>query len=189
MDFIAWLDQIDKDLFLKLNEIHSPFFDTLFFALSGKLIWVPFYLFLIYLIYKFYKKKTLIWVLCIGISVGIADFTASGILKPTVERLRPSRNPDLQEQVHIVNNYRGGIYGFASSHSANTFALATFFFLLLRRKMKYTSLLFLWAFVVSYSRIYLGVHYPGDILAGMLIGIGAAFLVYSTAKRFIQASP
>jgi undecaprenyl-diphosphatase len=93
-----------------------------------------------------------------------------------VERLRPSHDPVIGNQIHIVNNYRGGLYGFISSHAANTFAIAVFLALLFKRKV-FTISIIIWASIVSFSRIYLGVHYPGDVLCGAILGTGLGFLI------------
>jgi undecaprenyl-diphosphatase len=103
-------------------------------------------------------------------------------MKPFFARLRPSREPSLEGLVHLVNGYTGGKYGFASSHAANTFATAFFFWLLFKDRYRWVWVLFVWAVVMTYTRIYLGAHYPGDILVGMLIGLGAAWTGFTVQK-------
>ena len=170
------LMELDRELLLYLNSFHADWLDPVMFWTSKTLFWLPLYLFLLYLVIKNYKKDS--WIILIGIALTIlwADQITAGIMKPFFERLRPSREPSLQGLVHLVNGYTGGLYGFASSHAANTFATALFFWLLFRDRYRWVWALFIWAAGMTYTRIYLGVHYPGDILVGMIVGLcGAGF--------------
>ncbi|MGC8823743.1 MAG: phosphatase PAP2 family protein [Bacteroidales bacterium] len=174
---LSFLNQIDTNFFLWLNQLHTPWLDPVMWFLSLTKVWIPLYLILAgWIVYR-YRKVSWVILLAVGISIVLSDRISSGVIKPAVCRLRPSHKPTLQDKVHIVNNYRGGKYGFVSSHAANTFALALFMSLLIRRR-RWTFLFFLWAFLVSYSRIYLGVHYPGDIIGGAMVGMGCAYLVF-----------
>jgi undecaprenyl-diphosphatase len=119
---------------------------------------------------------------CIALTILLADQITSTFMKPFFSRLRPTHDPELENLVHIVNGYRGGKFGFASSHAANTFGLAMFVFLLFRNRSKHVAWIFLWAAVVAYSRIYLGVHYPGDIIVGGFVGMICAFGCYHLFK-------
>lgn len=168
--------ELDKEIFIYLNGHNSPFWDSVMLFITDKLVWIPLYAYLLYLIFKDYGKQG--WIIAAGIvlTIVLADQVTSTIMKPYFARLRPSHEPSLQSLIHIVNNYKGGKYGFASSHAANTFGIATFLFLLFRKTRKWIIMLFVWATVVTYSRIYLGVHYPGDILVGAIVGIISAFL-------------
>ena len=176
---IETLIELDKELFFFLNGLHVDWLDQVMFWISDKKIWIPFYAFLAYLIIREYKWKAVIWLAGIGLAIAASDQILSGLMKPFFERYRPSRDPDLEGLVYTINGYTGGRYGFASSHSGNTFALATFFFLLFRNKYSWIGLLFLWAAIVSYSRIYLGVHYPGDILIGAIVGTSLAWIFFN----------
>ena len=119
------------------------------------------------------------------ILITLSDSVAARVIKESVQRLRPTHNPAIESLVHIVNDYRGGSYGFVSNHASNTFALAVFLSLLFRNRYFSIGIL-IWAAVVSYSRIYLGVHYPGDIIGGALLGVGWAYGVYWCLQRFLQ---
>ena len=172
------LIELDKELFLFLNGLHTEALDQVMYWVSDKLIWIPFYAWILYLIVKEYKWKAVIWLAGIGLAIAASDQILSGVMKPFFERYRPSRDPEMEGLVHIVNGYTGGRYGFASSHAGNVFALTTFLYLLFREKYRWIGWLFIWAAVVSYSRIYLGVHYPGDILTGAIIGTLMGYLFF-----------
>ena len=163
----------DEQLFLWLNSFHVSWLDEVAFQLSQTLIWVPFYAILLYFIYKVEPKNSW-WVFGgVALTILMADQVTSGLMKPFFERLRPCHD---ERWDTVVYNYGrcGGLYGFASSHAANTFGLAVF--LKMKGKMRFLPLLFIWAAVISYTRIYLGVHYPMDIFVGAIVGTLAAFL-------------
>jgi undecaprenyl-diphosphatase len=184
MDFIREITVADTNIFLFFNGLHNLFFDSLMWLISGRLTWVPLYAALLYIILKNWKLKGLWLVLALVLSIVIADQVASGIIKNAVERFRPSREWSLNGLVHTVNGSRGGRYGFVSSHAANTFALAVLTSLIFRNKIYSWTVIF-WAAIVSYSRIYLGVHYPLDILGGIVVGIFTAFFLYFLLKKFL----
>lgn len=171
--------ELDRRIFIELNSsFRNPFVDQLMMFLSTTYAWIPLHLFLLYLLVRNYRKQTWLILLAIGLTILLADQITSSIMKPFFERLRPSHEPSLAEQVFLVNKYRGGRFGFASSHAANTFGIATLMWLVLRMYRPWISLLFAWALLVGYTRIYLGVHYPGDILVGFLIGWICALASY-----------
>lgn len=181
---MEYLKTLDTELFLFLNGCHNAFFDLIMYWLSDKLIWLPMYLFIIFLMIRRYKMRGVLMLLFIGIVIALCDQTASGLLKNTVQRLRPSHEPALADLIHLSKAGPGGLYGFASSHAANVFGLATFLWLVLDTKLKYLKYwLVAWASLVAYSRIYNGVHYPGDVLVGSLIGIAYGFLM---AKAYFK---
>ncbi len=180
---LDWLINLDTDLFLWLNSHHSPFWDQIMWFVSGKIEWVPFYLVLLGYIIHRYKWQSISIVVAVILTITLADQLAVKAFKDVFERLRPSHNAEIQHLIHIVNGYRGGAYGFVSNHAANSFALAVFMSLLIRKRL-FIIIVLLWASLVSYSRIYLGVHYPGDILGGALLGSLSAWLVYYLFNRF-----
>lgn len=178
-EFILWLSDIDARLLLIVNGAHSPFFDAVMWCISGRWVWVPFYAVLAYLLFRRMSwKRASICLVTIGLIILAADQTCATLIRPEIGRLRPANlNNPLSSFVHVVNGYRGGRYGFPSCHAANTFALAVFMSLVIRHKW-FTVMMFSWAFVVSYSRMYLGVHYFGDLFCGATIGSLFAVLFY-----------
>ncbi len=179
-EFILWLSDIDARLLLIVNGAHSPFFDSVMWCISGRWIWVPFYAVLAYLLFRRMSwKRASICLVTIGLIILAADQTCATLIRPEIGRLRPANlNNPLSSFVHVVNGYRGGRYGFPSCHAANTFALAVFMSLVIRHKW-FTVMMFSWAFIVSYSRMYLGIHYFGDLFCGATIGsLFAVFFYY-----------
>lgn len=186
---MEYLKSLDTELFLLLNGWHNSFFDPVMYWLSNKLIWIPMYLLIVFFIIKRYKMRGVLMLFFVGLVIALCDQTASGLLKNTVQRLRPSHEPALAGLIHLSKAGPGGLYGFASSHAANVFGLATYLYFVLGTKFRYLKYwLFLWAFAVAYSRIYNGVHYPGDILVGAFIGIIFGFLMamaYFKTDKFL----
>ena len=175
---MEYLQSIDKELFLFLNGMHNAFFDPIMYWLSHKLFWVPMYLLIAFLMIRRYKMRGVLMLLCIGIVIALCDQTTSHLLKNLVQRLRPSQEPALAGLVHLSKAGPGGLYGFVSSHAANVFGLATFLSLVLDKQFKPLKYwLLVWAALVSYSRIYNGVHYPGDVIVGGLIGCAFGYLM------------
>ena len=187
---------IDTEILLAINGWHAPWADTLMWIISAKATWIPLYVLLIGMLVWRYRKPAMtsvkwlqrvpacvVMIVVIGLAVGAADFIASGILKELVARPRPTRVPELEGVLHLVNGYRSGRYGFVSSHAANTMACALLFSLIWRNKIA-TYGLMLWVAANCYSRMYLGVHYPTDILGGLMVGALVAVVVYAMLVRY-----
>ena len=159
-----WLIQLDSRLFLAINGFHSETWDGIMWRVSGKTSWWPFYLLLVgYLVWR-RKWQLVSMILFIVAVVTLADQTSVHLFKNVFQRLRPCHEPTLEGLVHLVNNKCGGQYGFISSHASNVFVVLVLLALSIRKKW-FTTILIVWALLVAYSRIYLGVHYPGDVLA------------------------
>lgn len=183
-DCLQQLSAWDSSLLLYLNNMHNGFFDILMLCITGKWIWIPLYCSILYLMLKNFGVRTVVtYTIAIAITILMADQIGDSVIRPMVERLRPSNpsNP-ISSNVHLVNGYHGSRYGFPSCHAANTFGL-TFFLIYMFRNRVMTLFFVIWASLVCYSRIYLGVHYPGDILAGMVLGLIVASLAYALARR------
>ena len=187
---------IDTEILLAINGWHAPWADQLMWIISAKTTWIPLYLLLIGLLVWRYRQPAptpikwlqkvpacVVMIVVIGLAVGAADFIASGILKDWVSRPRPSRVPELEGVLHLVNGYKSGRYGFVSSHAANTMAVALLFSLIWRNKIA-TCGLMLWVAANCYSRMYLGVHYPTDILGGLIVGSLVAVVGYWLLDRY-----
>jgi undecaprenyl-diphosphatase len=171
------LEHLDQQLFLFLNSLHTPFMDPVMHAISGRLIWVPLYLgILIYLGIK-YKRKFLIIILFIALAATLTD-QISVVIKNLVLRLRPCHEPSIQGMVHLFNGECGGLYSFVSSHAANSFDVALLSLLFIRKRW-FTISIIIWASIIGYSRIYLGVHYPGDVICGAIQGSLVGWSCYS----------
>ena len=184
MEVFDYIIQIDTNLFLFLNKHHNEFFDVIMSNISKKIIWLPLYIFITYLLIKKFKLKTgLILIVFFGLLISLSDQTSVHLFKNVFQRLRPCYNPEIQEITHYLK-LPGSYYGFVSSHAANTFAFASLSLLLLENKL-YSILIIIWALIVSYSRIYLGVHYPGDILGGALLGIFISILIFIIIKKIL----
>ena len=202
-DMLERLIEIDTEWLLAINGWHAPWADTLMWIISLRVTWIPLYLWMIWALYKRYRqpaktdnkwlKRIPTGLVMIGVMVlvvGMADFIASGILKGWVARPRPSRVPELEGVLHLVNNYRSGRFGFVSSHAANTMAMGLLFSLIWRKKTATIGLM-LWVAANCYSRMYLGVHYPGDILGGLIVGSLVALLAYRWLRHahVVEGSP
>lgn len=175
----------DKKVFLYLNNLGDTPFDQFWILISGTFIWIPLYIIFCYFLYKNFKLKSLLYILIfIAIGVTVSDQLAS-IFKYGIARLRPCHDPSLQSYMRIV--HCGGQFGFYSAHASNTFFLASYLSFLLKDKLKwFPYTIFVWAVLVSYSRIYLGVHFPIDILVGAFVGILLGVVFSMLAKKVIN---
>lgn len=172
----------DKTVFLFLNHTHTPFWDHFMWIYTGRLTWAPLIVALLFVLFRKNWKEATLVVVALALTITLCDQFASTLCKPYFARFRPAQDPDFSPLVQIVNGYRGGRYGFISSHAANSFGAVVLLALIFRNRL-FTITGLVWAAVNCYSRIYLGVHYPGDILAGTIAGVVIALLVYIMWKR------
>ena len=172
-----FLSTLDTSLTLAINGCHSPFFDNFFYIYTQTWTWIPAIIVLLVWMWRKWGVRSLYVVAGIALCILLSDQISSSLLKPLVARLRPTHNPEIADLIHTVNGYRGGRYGFVSSHAANAATFVTFTALIFRNRY-YTILLSLWAFLTAYSRVYLGVHYVGDVFCGALVGILVGVGVY-----------
>lgn len=185
---MGMLQQIDQSVFLFFNGLHISWLDPLFFFISNRFVWIPLYLLLAFFLFRRYRKKAWIIVAAVVMSVFLSDQSCN-LIKRSVQRPRPSHETELVDQVHLVAKpdgtlYKGGPYGFPSSHAANAMALAFIVVAFLtREKTLWTLLMFFWMLLVSYSRIYLGVHYPSDIIVGWCVGaLWSGLIIFGLQK-------
>ena len=176
----------DAHLFRLINEAHQPWLDGPMEIISGKLTWIPLYLLLIYFLYQRFKLACWKPVLYLLASVAVADQFSSSLLKPLFKRLRPCHVDEFQSWIHLPAGC-GGQFGFCSSHAANSFAIAVGFYLLTKNKSAGIALI-LWASIISYSRIYLGAHYPLDVIVGAFVGGIGAWGLFKAYERLIKKS-
>ena len=180
------LSTIDQNLFLYLNSLHVSWLDKVMIAITQMWVWAPLYLLLIYWTVKQYGKRCWWVFLAVGIVVLCSDQLSAHVCKPLFQRLRPCYNTDFQDIIYLPKGLAGGKYGFVSSHAANTFAVAAFLTGALHKNRCWIGIvLYLWAFISSYSRIYIGYHYPGDILCGAILGILIGLILWKVFQLIV----
>jgi len=171
------LEHLDQQLLLFINSHHTPLWDTVMHLISSKFIWIPVYLAI--LIYLGITRKRKFWVILgfIILAATLADQVSVQLFKNVFHRLRPCHEPALAGMVHLVNGECGGLYGFISSHASNSFNVALLSLMFIKRRW-FTISILVWASVIGFSRIYLGVHYPGDVICGAIVGSLIGWGVY-----------
>ena len=192
-ELIDKLLPFERKLFLFLNEGGSVFWDNAMWTYTGLVTWVPMVLFILYIAFRNQQLREGLLVLgSITLALLLASLISAVIFKPFFQRFRPTHHPDYKDLVNILNDFRGGDYGFISGHATNSFALAFFFSKLFRNRLVTIAMMF-WAALNSYSRIYLGVHFISDIVAGFIIGALIGLFVYeiyiSIRTRYFSVSP
>ncbi|MBQ5627733.1 MAG: phosphatase PAP2 family protein [Bacteroidaceae bacterium] len=186
MDTSTAIIDFDKYLLLAMNGSDSIFWDGCMKIYTTISVWIPLILILLYILVKNNSLKDfLLLLLFVALVVTFTDVISSRMCKPFFERWRPTNDPELMYLVDVVDNIRGGKYGFTSSHAANSFGIATFLLLLVKNRALSFSLI-LWAALNAFTRIYLGVHYPGDILAGTLIGVTVGVGLYGLYRYVLK---
>lgn len=193
------LKSADKELFLFLNGMHNSFLDFIMYWASDRFVWIPFYILLLIILINEFGKKAIFILILVASMITVSDQFSSTIVKNSVKRLRPCHNPEIESMVHLVNGVCGGSYGYFSSHASNTSALALFLILILRKTSKKEimitkrmqvkkpllfAVLILFPLFVSYSRIYLGSHYPFDVFTGIVFGSLLSFIFAQIFFRF-----
>lgn len=182
-DLIRSIVKLDEQLFFFLNGAHTPWLDPVMKFFSNIPVWIPLYVFIVFLF--FYKRPWQLGLtsfLLVGLTFLLTDQVSASLIKEWVERLRPSHIEEWENTIHLLEG-KGGLFSFVSSHAANVFGLAFFSSLVLKKKW-YSYLIFIWATLVSYSRIYVGKHFPADVLCGAMLGALIGCLIY-LLYRFI----
>ncbi len=183
---LEYLNAIDEKLLLLINSANGNLLDTLMIFFSSKLGWLPLYLLLLYVIIRKYGVRSWLVLVSVFLTIIIADQASVHLFKNVFQRLRPCHVHELSQELHMVVNC-GGQFGFLSSHAANSAAVATFVILILRNNQKWIiPVMVLYTFLIMYSRVYLGVHYPFDVIAGAALGtlIGiSVFKLFSLANE------
>lgn len=179
------LTTIDHWLFNKVNgEWHNPFLDTFLPFLRQSYLWIPLYFFLLVFAPLNFGKRGWLWSLFFIVTASITDLISSRLIKGTVLRLRPCQNPELADSIRLIVNYCPGNSSFTSSHAANHFAVAMFIYTTFKKDVsKWWGLLFAWSFLISYTQVYVGIHFPLDVAGGAIVG---CIIGYITAKIFIK---
>ncbi len=180
---IEFLKNIDSAIFLFLNGLHITITDFIMLWLSNKWIWIPLYIILIYVIIKKEKLKALMTISFLILLVFVTDWISVHLFKELFQRLRPCHDPEIMDKIHLVADNCGGQFGFVSSHAANHFGLAVFLSKLFKHK-NFSKFIYIWAALIAYSRVYIGVHYPGDIIGGVILGIIMGFIIWKIYKYF-----
>jgi undecaprenyl-diphosphatase len=181
---ISILD-IDKSVTLAINSCHSPFFDNFFYIYTQTWTWIPLIVLMLVWMWRKWGISSLYVVGGIALCILLSDQISSSLLKPLVARLRPTHDPEIADLIHTVCGYRGGLYGFVSSHSANAFTFVVFTSLVIRNYY-YVFFITLWAMLTAYSRVYLGVHYVGDVVCGAILGVLVGLLVYGLLRKKVS---
>ena len=166
--------QIDKELLIWFNSSHSPFWDTIMMFFTRIEFWIPFYILIAYQIFKYKGKEAWWWLIGLSLLILFSNLISTYLFKNILQRLRPSHEPALSGIVNLVKMYAGDKFGFVSSHATVVFAFAIYTSKLFKNNI-YTLFITIWSLLIVYTRLYLGLHYPGDILGGIALGLGLGY--------------
>ncbi|MCF8715834.1 phosphatase PAP2 family protein [Joostella atrarenae] len=179
--------EYDRDVLIFLNNLGVEDHDGFWKIITEPLTWIPFYIFIIILISLTYKKARLYKTLFLSLAVALTTSGFTHLVKTTIGRIRPTGNDEFSEALRIIIEPTS--YSFFSGHAANSFAVCTFFVLILRHKYKWIYICYLWPILFSASRLYLGVHYPSDILVGALVGVLMALIFNKIHQKWVLENP
>lgn len=182
---INYLDTLDRQVTMAINGLNGAYMDHAMWMLTSVFSWVLMLLAFLWILRDKGWRGAVVTVVAVALTILFIDQLTSGLIKPTVARLRPSHNPALAATIHLVNGYQGGMYGFVSGHAANSFGLALIISLMVRHRHTMLAMI-LWAALQCYSRMYLGVHYLGDIICGTVLGLLVAWCIYRM-MRFLSS--
>ena len=185
---IEYFNSIDTQWLLAVNSWHCDYMDIAMWMISSRVSWVLPALMFIFIMARKRWKTLAVALLLVAIAVLLTDQLSSGLIKHTVERLRPTHAPAIMDQLHVVHDYRGGLYGFTSSHAANSISVAIVLAAIFRSRWVALAMA-VWTLLQCYSRVYLGVHYPGDIVGGLIVGAIAATVIIVLWRRLTPRWP
>ncbi|MRT91584.1 phosphatase PAP2 family protein [Ancylomarina sp. 16SWW S1-10-2] len=177
--------QLDKELLIWFNSSHSPFWDVIMMFFTRIEFWIPFFILVAYHIFKYKGKEAWWWLIGLSLLILFGDLISTYLFKNILQRLRPSHEPALSGIVHLVKAYAGDKFGFVSSHATAVFAFAIYTSRLFRNNI-YAIFITIWSLIIVYTRLYLGLHYPCDILGGMALGLGVGFFFYRITRWWVS---
>jgi len=177
--------QLDKDLLIWFNSSHSPFWDVIMMFFTRIEFWIPFYILVAYQIFKHKGKEAWWWLIGLSLLILFGDLISNYLLKNILQRFRPSHEPSLYGVVKLVKAYVGDKFGFVSSHSTAVFAFAIYTSRLFKNNL-YATFITIWSLLIVYTRLYLGLHYPGDIIGGMALGLGVGYFFYRITRWWVS---
>lgn len=184
MEFFDFIIQQDKELMIFLNNLGSDTWDSFWLIVTNKRSWIPLFILLLYLVFKAFGKKKGFSILLIMVLLITFTDQFTNLIKFTFERLRPCNDLTINDQLRILKQSQS--FSFFSGHASNSFAVTTFLFLLLKRNYKYIGWLFIWPVLFAYSRVYIGMHFPSDIIVGMIFGILTGVIFYRISIKIIN---
>ncbi|WP_372643318.1 phosphatase PAP2 family protein [Ancylomarina sp.] len=177
--------QLDHELLIWFNSSHSPFWDAIMMFFTRIEFWIPFYILVTYQIFKYKGKEAWWWLIGLSFLILFGELISTYLFKNILQRLRPSHEPALSGAVNLVKAYAGDKFGFVSSHATAVFAFAIYTSKLFKNNI-YTLFIAIWSLLIVYTRLYLGLHYPGDILGGIALGLGLGYFFYRITRWWVS---